>query len=162
MNAGLTHTEVLRLAIDRDGGTLYAGTAGGAFAFQLGLAAPGPDLTGAWRSLRAACKESHLTWRCKLKGKFRVRNVGVERAPTPFLTMFYLSPDPVLSSDDILLATKATGKLRSGKGKKRKWKVVHSSIRSTQYQYVIAVVDSSNAVTEENERNNRIVFGPLP
>jgi subtilase family serine protease len=29
-------------------------------------------------------------------------------------------------------------------------------------QYVVAVVDAGNAVAENDEGNNRVVFGPLP
>lgn len=125
-------------------------------------AAPnGPDLTGSWQNLTQTCKGSGASLRCKLKGSLLVRNQGTETAPRTHL-QFFLSPDAGLDGNDVLLKQVGVKSLQTNKSKRIKLKVTLPVGSNATGQFVIAVVDATDAVAESDEANNVISAGPLP
>jgi hypothetical protein len=84
---------------------------------------------------------------------------------------FYLSDDTVLTTAtdevttvaDTLLHSVSLGAVKSGKTKKRTLGGGHlKQANAVSGQYVIALVDSDNVLSETLESNNVVVSEPLP
>jgi uncharacterized delta-60 repeat protein len=125
------------------------------------LLTAGPDLTGIWRSLTQRCKGEGAEQRCKLKGKVRVQNLGIEKAAASFLR-FYLSADQVFDGGDTLLQQVTVSSLKPGKTKSKKIKHRLPTSQTASGQYVLAVLDAPELIAEQNETNNVLIFGPIP
>jgi hypothetical protein len=129
-------------------------------AFALVLAeVSGPDLTGEWEALTQRC--GGAAQKCKLKGSFVVRNVGVEETPASTLS-YYLSSDETLDEGDLLLKQQQIAGVPAG----RETRVAVKKVKlpagtSGTGMFVIAVLDDGDGVTESDEGNNLVVFGPL-
>jgi uncharacterized repeat protein (TIGR01451 family) len=121
----------------------------------------GPDLTGTWQSVRQSCTGSGTTRKCKVRGTFVVENRGNQQASPVFLH-FYLSPDAILDSGDAFLKERRASKLKVGRTKRWKLKVKLPTGINTTGQFVIAVLDHANAISESNTTNNAIISPPLP
>lgn len=120
------------------------------------------DLTGAWTKLAQKCKGTAATLQCSLKGKFTVRNSGIAGAPSSVLR-FYLSEDNKFSAGDTQLRSDFPIKaIKAGKTGKASLTATLPAGTSASGKFVIAVVDAANAISESDESNNVIVFGPLP
>lgn len=141
-----------------------AGTAqtGDAFGFALagmgGLAAPG--LTGTWQNVVQTCDNHGNHPRCRLRGEFEVINPSTQSVPHTVLR-FFLSTDPILDSSDVLLSEKGVGALKNGESTTRRLNVPLPEGTSASGQFVIAFADADNVVSETNEANNIVVFGPI-
>ena len=121
----------------------------------------GPDLTGTWTSLVQTCRKSGKSFKCKIKGKLFVRNVGQQEAKSSFIG-YYLSDNGDFESSDTFLKKAATGKIKAGKSKNTSISYSFKPGDSAAGKYIIAVIDAGNAVAEADETNNNISFGPLP
>jgi hypothetical protein len=114
-------------------------------------AAAGMDLSGQWLSLTRTVKRSTSTFR----GKIRVKNLGGQAAPGSVLEV-YQSADSVLNPSSDLLIGKANVSSISAGGY-----VDVSPRMSALYNglpvYLFAVLDATNAVSETDETNNRVV-----
>jgi hypothetical protein len=121
----------------------------------------GPDLTGTWTSLIQTRRNSGKSFKCKIKGKLFVRNIGQQEAKTSFVR-YYLSDNSDFENSDTFLKQVATGKIKAGKSKDRTISYSFKAGNSATGKYIIAVIDAGNTVAEADETNNNISFGPLP
>lgn len=121
------------------------------------------DLTGAWaekKPFSQKCKTKNEVTTCKLKGKLVLNNTGDAKAPQ-FIVRFYLSNDDTFSLDDQQLGEDVTvKKLSPGKTGKAKLKATVTDI-GVVGQYILAVIDAGEAVSESDEADNVIPFGPV-
>ena len=116
----------------------------------------GPDLTGVWTSLTHTCKKS----KCTIKGKLSIQNIG-NRASGSSLVKLYLSDDNVYDEGDMLIKQILAGKLKAGKSQKKSFSST-LPVGATAYgQYIIAVIDANNTVSEIIETNNNVLYGPI-
>ena len=116
----------------------------------------GPDFTGSWTSLVQSCKGS----KCKIIGQLNIQNIGTESASSA--VSFYLSDDSVYDEGDMYLKQVSTGTVKTGQNKNKKLSYSFPIDISATDKYVIAIIDADNTVTESNESNNMIVYGPIP
>jgi hypothetical protein len=117
----------------------------------------GADLTGYWPSLVQQCSGTS----CKIKGTLSIQNVGNEDAASSYIR-FYLSDDNVYDETDMFLKQVSTGKLKADNTKNKTLSYSFSTGTSATDKYIIAVIDADNTVSESNESNNIIVYGPIP
>lgn len=141
----------------------------GAYEFQEGYVPPQvppevppqatdlPDLTGQWLSITQTCKTKKNGMKCKIIGTMNIQNIGNEKA-SPSALRFYLSDDTVYDAGDELLKESSTGKIKSGMSKNKKLKYKFPIDESASGQYVIAVIDADNTITESNETNNIVSY----
>ena len=116
----------------------------------------GPDLTGAWTSLVQQCSGT----KCKINGNFNVQNMGNKDASSS-LVRFYLSDDGVYDEGDSFLKEVKTGTLKVGKSKSISLSYSFTSGISATNKFIIAVVDAENTISETNESNNIVIYGPI-
>jgi hypothetical protein len=123
----------------------------------------GPDLTGFWTKPAAKCKLRTTGLQCSLKGKFTVQNKGTAIAPSTVLR-FYLSSDATFDGGDTQLGSDVVIRrpIKVGKTGKAKLKTTLPVGANPSGKFLLAVVDAVNTVSESDETNNVIVFGPLP
>ncbi|MFZ5905839.1 MAG: Ig-like domain-containing protein [Nitrospirota bacterium] len=117
---------------------------------------PLPDLAGYWDPISQTCKNTKTGVKCKVKGTLRVYNDGTENALTS-LVRYYLSGDGVYDTSDTELKQVATGIVKPGKTKSKKFSYTFPVGSSADCQYLIAVIDTDNAVEEASEANNQVV-----
>jgi hypothetical protein len=120
----------------------------------------GPDLTGKWKTLAQTCRNTGKSFRCKVKGKLSVQNIGQQTAKSSFVR-FYLSDNNEFDSSDTFLKQVSTGKIKAGKSKDRAIGYSFRKGTSAAGKYIIAVIDYRNAVEEPDEANNTVSIGPL-
>jgi hypothetical protein len=113
-----------------------------------------PDLTVSLIDAAQHCVRAN----CTLNASLTITNLGPIDSPSTNLCIF-ASSKPFLSSGSAQLKSVRTGTLRAGRSVQKHLtiKLQHELIGS----YVIAVVDSADAVDESNENNNQGWFGPL-
>ena len=124
-------------------------------------AIPRPDLTGEWVSMDQQCKDSKSGIRCMIKGKFNVQNIGYQDADSTTL-QFYLSEDGSYDVGDTMLREIKTSILKSGRSKISSLNHTLPAGIDSSGKYIIAVIDAENSLTEADENNNNITFGPMP
>ena len=126
---------------------------------------PTSGLTGFWRGLSQTCEgpeEGADADTCMLEGTFVVQNPGSATASSYGLR-FVLSEDAVFDTvQDFLLKEVPVGPVSAGETRTKRLHVRLPSGRRASGQYVIAVIDAKNEVSEADEENNVIAFGPLP
>jgi hypothetical protein len=127
----------------------------------VGQRAAGPDFIGSWTSLTQRCTGAGPTLRCFLTGKLLVTNHGTGNAPTSTVAIF-LSGDNSLEPSDGFLINRAIGTLRPGRAKTVTWTKRLPIGTSATGMFVFAVLDSKSKVSEIDETNDVIVFGPIP
>jgi subtilase family serine protease len=93
---------------------------------------------------------------------FSAQNIGNLDAPSTVYVSFYLSGNNTFSPDDTFLKKLSAGKLKKGASKKITLSVTLPVGVTVSGKYVIAVVDPQNAISESDENNNQIVYGPIP
>ncbi len=116
-----------------------------------------PDLTGTWTSMTQTCKTKKNRTTCKIKGTLSIQNIGTRSATTSFVR-YYLSTDNAYDTNDTFLKQVATGKVKVNKPKTKKLSYSFPIGQSASGQYVIAVIDADNTITESNETNNQISY----
>ncbi len=121
-----------------------------------------PDLTGTWLSLTQRCKGAGATQKCKLNGKVQVYNQGSQKAPSASFVQFYFSVDNVFDGGDLFLEQVTVGALKPGRAKSKKMKYKLPIGQTASGQYVIAVLDATGLIAEQDETNNALIFGPIP
>jgi hypothetical protein len=117
---------------------------------------PLADLTGQWDPISQTCKNTKKGMKCKVKGTLKVNNCGTENALTS-VVRFYLSGDAEYDPTDTELKQVSTGTVKTGKTKSKKFSYTFPIGSSAYCQYVIAVIDTDNAVEEVSEANNQVV-----
>ena len=127
---------------------------------EAGLGGTGADLTVQWLGLTERCIGADENIRCRLRGKVLVVNQGSAQA-RPSLLRFYRSATPAADGGATLLKEAKIPSRRAGQSRK-KGLGLRLPGGSAAGQYVIAVVDATNAVAETDETNNTASFGPLP
>jgi len=125
-------------------------------------AVPTPDLTGQWVSLTQTCKSTRGVNKCQVKGTFQVKNAGNKDISSSGSVNFYLSADGIFSADDTSLKQVSAGKLKKGGSKSISLSINLSSGVTASGKYVIAVIDQQDTISESNENNNQIAYGPVP
>ena len=126
-------------------------------------ATPSPDLTGQWVSLTKTCKNTLHGIQCKVSAKFTAQNTGNKDAPSTVYVSFYLSGDNTFSQSDTLVKNKVSaGKLKKGASKTIALSAMFPVGVPISGKYLIAVVDPQGSITESDENNNQIVYGPIP
>jgi len=118
----------------------------------------GADLTGSWIALRQVCRGASGGAPCRLKGRFKVKNIGVSRAAASVLR-FALSTDGTTQTTPI--GEMAVRALPPGGAQRIRLRDAVPG-GSAAGMFVLAVVDAGETVPESNEANNVIAFGPLP
>lgn len=120
-----------------------------------------PDLTGQWAVFAQSCKTSKKGQRCSVKGTLNIRNTGNGDAKSAFV-QFYLSDDPSLDQEDLLLKQLASGTVKANKSKAKKLSYTFPFNETASHKYLIAVIDADNTIAETDESNNTIVSGLVP
>jgi hypothetical protein len=120
---------------------------------------PCPDLTSTWIDFVQTCKPINAGLQCKLFGELIVQNIGNANAH-PSSVRYYLSSDGVQTNT--LLKKLSTGTVKPGQPKRKKMRVKFPVGVNGSGQFIMAVLDAGGAVTECDEANNVVVFGPLP
>lgn len=106
-----------------------------------------PDLSGQWMTFSSGRRGN------KISGKLKVTNSG-NAAADGFSVAYYLSEDGVTLST--LLRSNAGRGLTEGRSKSLIFS--YKSATSLSGKYIVAVIDSGNAVLESNENNNIAVI----
>jgi Ca2+-binding RTX toxin-like protein len=116
--------------------------------------------SGAWKNISQRCNAPHKHFKCKLRGTLTVTNPGTETTAVPTLVAFYLSADPIWDENDVFFNTARIGAMGSGETRTVRF---HAKLReqTATGQFVIAVLDFFDVVTELNEDNNVVVSPPL-
>jgi hypothetical protein len=122
---------------------------------------PLPDLTGQWSSLSQTCNNTLRGTKCSLKGKFTVQNIGNLDASSSTIK-FHLSDNNTYNEGDTLLKQFPSGTIMAGGSLTGNIKFNLPSGQTASGKYVIAVIDADNTVTESNESNNQVIYGPIP
>jgi hypothetical protein len=120
----------------------------------------GPDLTGAWKSLKQSCNNSKQGIRCKINGKLRIQNAGTKYAASSTVRL-YLSRDSILDDGDFYLNQIVLKNMGTGKSLNKSFKYTFQYGETLTDKYIIADIDSGNTVIEADEDNNKIVSGPM-
>ncbi|SPD72987.1 hypothetical protein PITCH_A1630009 [uncultured Desulfobacterium sp.] len=128
----------------------------------LGSEAFAQDLSGSFLTLTQKCKWKDTGVQCKISGKFKILNLGEEKAPSSKVR-FFLSDDSVLDEDnDLSLKEVKVGSISAGKSKTKSVKINLSPGISASDKIVIALVDADNSVPETDETNNVIISDMFP
>jgi photosystem II stability/assembly factor-like uncharacterized protein len=122
--------------------------------------AANPDLTGQWKSLKQTCKIFPHT-KCEINGSIIIQNVGNQKARS-FTVDFYLSDDDQYEEGDIFLERVSTGRIKAGDSVVKKLRYRLPVGESASGRYIIAVIDPEDVVTELDEVNNEVAYGPIP
>jgi glucose/arabinose dehydrogenase len=120
------------------------------------------ELAGAWQRVEQTCTMAGGEQRCRLHGIFPVQNQGPGRTGHSFRTRFYLSNDDALDDNDMLLKEQRAGSLKPGKIVRFVWGKVLPNNGSASGHYLFAVIDAEHTISEINEDNNIVRFGPIP
>lgn len=120
------------------------------------------ELAGSWKQAAQTCSLVEGEQRCLLLASFPVQNQGTTRTAQSFHMKFYLSDDETLDNGDTLLKEQHSGSLKPGKRIHFVWRKVVPNHGSASGRYLFAVIDAENAISEINEDNNTVRFGPLP
>ncbi len=117
----------------------------------------GTDLTGFWASL------GRHFFTNEILGRFVLFNTGRQKN-TSTTVQLWLSDNATLSGcDDVLLKQVTIGPLRRLRAKRVKADALPPAVLgSASGNFVIAVIDPDDIVSEGNEGDNVIVGGPLP
>jgi len=119
------------------------------------------DLSGLWKSLSQSCKDTTSGPVCKLSGSVRVRNEGYKSIDSASVR-FFLSDDGIYDAGDQFLNKFGTGELLWGESKGFSFSYKLPVGETATGRSVIAVLALNNKITELDETNNEIVFGPVP
>lgn len=121
---------------------------------------PCANLSGTWSKVKNKCKLKNGVLGCKVSGKLTILNSGsVDSGDS--VVQFFLSSDTTLDGGDLLLADETVKPIKVGKTGKVKGSVQLTEV-DTVGKFVIAVIDSGNAISECNENDNIAVTPPLP
>lgn len=131
------------------------------YPFSVPALISGPNLTGRWTSLTQSCKNNRKGIKCKVTGKIIIQNIG-DQVARPSKVRTYISDDSTYDGGDTLLKQIATGKMKPGKSTKKTFSYSFPYTVSISGKYIIALIDAENTVIETDERDNILVFGPLP
>jgi hypothetical protein len=121
----------------------------------------GPDLTGSWISARQSSLRAIGGQTGKIIGSFRMTNIG-NRDASSCDVEFYLSNGGNHDVGDLLLKKAAVGPIRVGKSKAIRLNINLPFGEHASGKYIIAVIDPDHVVSEKDEGNNSVPFGPLP
>jgi probable HAF family extracellular repeat protein len=118
---------------------------------------PTQEFSGGWMALKA--KRAGRKW--KLTGSLRVENAGIQ-ALAASQVRFLLSPDLTSSAGDVTLKDVQVKALPAAGFAQLKLSASAALAQAPSGSYVLAVLDAGGAVTEADETNNVVAFGPLP
>ncbi len=116
----------------------------------------GIDLTGQWSSLNQTCRSG----KCNIKGKFVAQNTGTSTS-SQFKVKFYLSSNNTFDGNDLLIKEFTIKSLKNDASKTLNLSINLPSGTSASGKYLIAFIDADGTVSEIDENNNKIVFGPI-
>jgi hypothetical protein len=121
----------------------------------------GPDPVGSWTNPpQQSCKNTSKGPKCTINGILTLNNIG-DRDAKSFRIHFYLSDDDTYDEGDTFLKRKSIGKIRAKTSKNIKFVWNLPLGQTASGKYVIAVIDALNSVTEVDETNNVIIYGPI-
>lgn len=121
---------------------------------------PGPDLSGAWSAVSQRITGSGGRSACTVKGRLMVSNAGDQDAGRSAVQIF-LSDTPNVAPGSAPIKSISVAKLKHGKTSTR---LLNAKLRAgalASGKYLIAILDAGKAVSESNEFNNKVVWGPL-
>ena len=122
----------------------------------------GADLTGAWSILPTqTCKNTNKGQKCTIKGTLTLSNVG-DRDASSFFVSFFVSDNATYEDGDAMLKWVSLGKVKARMSKVIKLNYNFPLGQNASGKYIIAVIDSFNSVSEVDETNNVIAYGPIP
>jgi hypothetical protein len=165
--AGYTEVPVNPPFFPTTSGAFQGMVAGNADAFVAKIsgslsAETGPDLTGSWLNLTGTCMgKKEENFRCMIKGRLEVENIGTKAASRSFVK-FFSSSDPIFDSNDTFLKQVSTGKVKVERSKFRTLAFNFQKGTTIEGKFILAVLDANETIDESDETNNTIVFGPLP
>ncbi len=128
-----------------------------------GVALPGTSgignagYSGEWLNLTWSPKNNG---RGNLRGVVTVFNPGIELTPSSVIR-FFLSDDATWSPDDLLLKEVNLGPLPSQQIEHVRLQMKLNTGENPTGKFGIVVLDADNALSELNEDNNFVVFGPI-
>jgi hypothetical protein len=125
------------------------------------IATAGPDLTGSRKNITQTCKDTRRGQICTITGVFTINDIGNRDAGSTYVD-FYLSDDDICQEGDSLLKRSLTGRMKANMSKDIKLIKTLPLGHTATGKYIIAVIDKNNSVSEIDETNNIIVFGPIP
>ena len=128
---------------------------------SLVLVPDGPDLVGSWADLVQTCKTKRGARECSVKGHVTIRNTGNRDAAKSQLA-FYLSADPLFDGGDLPLKDVTLKALKVAKSASKSLTATVPGAGTASGGYVLAVVDGTRVVSEANEFDNTVPFGPVP
>jgi len=111
------------------------------------------DLVG-WMDITS---ETDVLWGQAVSLTGQIENVGGSNVDTPFDVAYYLTSDPEIDSSDVLLATQTVGSLAANSSTAVLSSVTLPSDQGQfgdQTVFIVAVIDSTDAVAEVDEWNN--------
>jgi hypothetical protein len=121
----------------------------------LGPVVEKPDFSGGWEEIAWSCKANKGTWKCKIKGTFKIENGGPGDGGSASVD-FYLSDDGNFGPEDTWLKRVSTGKIKTGAHKEKTLSKTLTLGSTPVGKYVIAVIDEEKLVAETDETNNEI------
>lgn len=119
-----------------------------------------PDLAGRWLQLQQRIRGRGENQQSTVRGLFTVQNTGGQTAG-PSVLRFFLSEDESLSADDLLLQQSTLRILRPRRRQRVQLRKALPRGVSARGWFVIAVVDTTSAVSEANESVHAVAGGPL-
>lgn len=121
----------------------------------------GADLTGSAISMRQTCRPVTSGTQCRIRIRYSVSNEGTVPSTRTF-TGLYLSPTPVFrTSGSVNLKSLVFRRLAPGKTRRFSQTLNFISEENLTGKYILAVLDAPETLTQSNELNDVIVFGPL-
>ncbi len=122
----------------------------------------GPDLTGQWQSLtEQRFKGLRTRSGYLLRGALKISNIGNRDANGQFRVSYYLSNDgttlgtPVGSTNVCVSLSRTSRTCQLKPATSVTLSFSYASTQSLKGNYVIAVIDEANNISETNENNNR-------
>ncbi len=126
------------------------------------MQANGPDLTGQWQSLtEQRFKGLRTRSGYLLRGALKISNIGNRDANGQFRVSYYLSNDgttlgtPVGSTNVCVSLSRTSRTCQLKPATSVTLSFSYASTQSLKGNYVIAVIDEANNISETNENNNR-------
>lgn len=96
-----------------------------------------------------------------MSGKIHIKNTG-NIAAKKSSTVFYLSSDAVLDDSDIQFKNLKVPKINKNKSFKYSFNIKLPREMNINGKYIIATLDNASIVSEIDETNNTIAYGPFP
>jgi hypothetical protein len=120
------------------------------------------DLSGSFLNLKQKCRWKDAGLQCKISGKFKLWNLGAEKAASSKVRFFLSNDSSLQEADDLLLKEIRVRSLNADKSKTITLQASLPLGSSASDKFVIGLVDAENSVPETNETNNVTISDMIP